>query len=80
MDIDINNYYKKLMLGDLINYFGYIYYEIDGTGYRTSMKQVETKKVSTQDLYVSVNSDIKKASVINLEFKIRNYKFIYKLK
>lgn len=80
MTLDIPNYYKKLSLGDFINYFGNIYYEIDGQGYRTNIKQIETKKVSTKDIYLSVNSDIKKASVIKLEFKIRNYKFIYNLK
>lgn len=80
VDANINNYYKNLSIGDLFNYFGYIYYEIDGFGYQTHMNQIKTKKVSTNDLYVSVNSDIKRASVINLEFKMRNYKFIYKLK
>lgn len=80
MNSDINNYYKSLSNSDLINYFGYIYYEIDGSEYRTTMNPVDTKKVSTKDLYLSVNNNIKKASVINLEFKIRNYKFVYKLK
>lgn len=80
MDLNINDYYKKLSLIDLFNYFGNVYYEIDGVGYYANIKPIETKKVSTNDLYISVNSDIKKASVVNLEFKIRNYRFIYKLK
>lgn len=80
LDLNINNYHKKISTIDFINYFGNINYEVNGKKYIANIKQVNTKKVNTKDLYLSVNKNIKDASSIELEFKIRNYKYVYKVK
>ena len=80
LNLNMNSYYKKLSINDFVNYFASINYEIDGKKYITNMKQIKTKKVDTKDLYLSVNSNIKQATSINLEFNIRNYKYVYKVK
>lgn len=80
LNLNMNSYYKKLSINDFVNYFASINYEIDGKKYITNIKRIKTKKVDTKDLYLSVNSNIKQATSINLEFNIRNYKYVYKVK
>lgn len=80
-DLNINdNYYKKLSLSTFISYFGNIYYEYNGKMYKGDLKQIVPKKVSTKDVFFSVNKNIKSADSIYFEMRIRNYKYTYKIK
>lgn len=83
IDADLNveeQYYKKLSLSTFINYFGNIYYIYNGKKYKGDLKPLIPKKVSTKDVFFSVNSNVKNADSIYFEIKIRDYKYTYKIK
>lgn len=73
-------YYKKISLVNFIDYFGNIFYEIDGKRYKADLNHIKTEKVATSSVFFSVNKNILNASSIELEIKVRDYVYTYKIK
>lgn len=65
-----------------ISFFGKLKYEINGVvkTMNTTFKEVKSKKVVTNDIYIEVNEEIYNADKIYLEFNIRNKIYVYNIK
>lgn len=80
LNVNVDEYYKNISNADFMNYFATVNYVVDGKKYTAGLNHISPKKVQTKNMFLSVNNNIKNASSINLEFRIRNYKYVYKVK
>lgn len=75
--LNIKNFYN------FFSKFGIIYYKIDDTWYsqKGKFEELKSNKVDNKNnIYIGINSKIKKANSIKLVFNIRNSKYEYILK
>ena len=79
LDLD-EIYYKKISLANFISYFGNVYYEVGGKRFKADLNLIKPKKVDTSSVFFSVNKNILNADSIELEIKVRNYNYIYRIK
>ncbi len=83
-NIEIKDSNMKIAnLYDFINKFGTLVYTIDGNTKRQNVtfKEVKPSKTKLNDIYyIEVLDEVKGATSISLEFKLRNKIYVYKIK
>ena len=74
-DLDINTFYK------LLSKFGTISYKIGDTWYNNSkFEEIKSKKISSSNVYIGINSNILNADSIKIVFNVRGSIYEYILK
>ena len=73
---DVNSLFQ------LLNKYGYVHYQLNGTWYehKINSQRIKPKVGMENGTYIEINKDAEKATSIYLTFNVRNYTYKYMLK